>query len=1140
MLRQQVSYSSHTSPEQSPNPSPIPGSRSSSSASNHNHHHHSLFHETTSASGVRRAFTQLQNALHPSRNNHQHFPAQTKRTSGMPVQSDLGGFHYNYNSSNRSGNGVISNDKLRPQYSNKGDLSPASALAHSTYSAHSNGTTDSFYSSSSTMSPLTTDDDNSSITSQSRQLQRPRQMSKASSLPSPLSTYLHGNGSAEHSPARPNRQGAMEGSRQSSVPTLSNASNKSGVDAGTKLPLQLRVRNFERSAATTGYLTKFSSRTFFSRKQWKRRYFVLTHKSLHCFKSADPQHPLLESLPLTAETIVCVTDIFSGKRYCLQITSPNEKEWFVLADTAAEMAVWLRALKGTVLLYRNRQIDSSQPSGDDLAGATADLLRPYSPALSSDSASIAPRLSSPPPRPPHPSQFYVDLYPSPSSMTNPSLSPPPRALITKPPTPIPGSKPQGYDQEQTQGTRRRTNSTTIASAHPPSDYASFSTVMEHADIAPYDERHRSTTLPSSANSTHVYGRRSSVIDMYNDHDGDYSYDNDTAVSRTNSTSNGSVSVSGGSLYSRRTSFAADRPDSGTTTMPRRSSQKMVGNPSRPLSSVSRPLSPSHTNRPSPRNSLVIAPPPRSVHRPMSVSVRHSTQVLPSQNGSASALSPHARPLSPTPEDNMDASEGALARITSIRHNRDLPVRQRHVSLGNPGESAASLRRSSRSGAMPDYIVSQSDRPLSPAPTMPLPDLPSQGEPVGSGSTNARATLTHSLSNGSGRRIQIVPRHHDPEIMTAHRPSKPRTRCQSQESALMSMAHDTQFSIRANGTTTPSPRLGAVATHSVSNSAQDSAPASPSMHPSRTSLLMSKHISFPLNSRLVLPAPPSTQQPDIPGAATITTTTTGFAVSISSANSTTTSPSSSRPASTHQVHRSHHPSQHRHSTSTSSMSSQSSMGSFAAGITTASLGGPVPRKNHNSARDSSLSSRISCLAPLPPGAAASVPLPPTSALPPIPGSIIAVELEKLTAVLVEEEEEGEEDQAMDVAMLIPLPPTPPPSDGDQVVKGVVLMQVKTMETPHQPPSDMEREATEPKDNEIAPVEEQKVMDFKLVLEEQEELIQDSTAVVVFHDTKAESTLAMDTLNAASKLEVREEKNIAAIQESQPTLVIDISA
>ncbi|GJJ68998.1 hypothetical protein EMPS_01344 [Entomortierella parvispora] len=1131
MLRQKTSYSSHTSPEQSPSPSPIPGSRSSSSASNHHYHHHSLFHETTSASGVRRAFTQLQNALHPSRNNqqHQHFPTETRHTNGMPVQSDLGGYHYNYNRSN--GNGAISNDRLRPQYNNKfnGDLSPASALAQSTYSAHSNGTTDSFYSSSSTMSPLTTDDDNSSITSQSRP-QRPRPMSKASSLPSPLGTYSHGNGSTEYNPAQSTRQGSIERLKQSSVPLPSNGSNKSGTESRTKVPLQLRVRNFERSAANTGYLTKFSSRTFFSRKQWKRRYFVLTHKSLHCFKSADPQHPLMESLPLTAETIVCVTDIFSGKRYCLQITSPNEKEWFVLADTAAEMAVWLRALKGTVLQYRNRQIDSSRPPGDELAAA--DILRPYSPALTSDSTSIVPRSSSPPPRPPHPSQFYADLYPSPSSMTNPSLSPPPRATVSKPPTPIPGSRPQGYEQEQTQGTRRRTNSTTIASAHATADYASFSTVMERADVPSYDERHRST-LSSNADTTHVYGRRSSIIDMYDDHDGNYSYDHDVSARRSGSTGHGSVS--GGSLYSRRTSITSDRPDSGTATLPRRSSQRMVGSPSRPLSPVSRPLSPSQMSRSSPRNSLVIAPPPRSVHRPMSVSLRSSTQVTPSHSGSAAA-SPHARPLSPTPENNVDGSEGALSRITSIRHNRDFPVRQRHVSLGNPGESAASFRSPSRSSTMPGYMTSQPDRPLSPAPTLPLPDVPSQGKPESS-SPNGRGGLTHQLSNGSGRRIQIVPRHHDPEILTAHRPSnpKPRVRCQSQESALMSMAHDTQFSIRTNGTTTPSPRLGAVATQSVSKSGQDSAPASPSTNPHRTSLLMSKHISLPLNSRLVLPAPPSTQQPDIPVVAAATSTSS--ALSISSTNSATTSPNSSRPTSTHQPHHHHHPPNHRHSTSTSSLSSQSSLGSFAAGITTASLGGPVPRKNHNSTRDSSLSSRLSSLAPLPPGAASSVPSPPTSALPPIPGSVAAMEVVKTAEILVEEEEEEvEENQVGDVAAMIPLPPSPSPSDGAQTLKEDD--QVKTPETPDQQPASETKSATAAvKDEEFVQEPEQKVMEFELVLEEQVDSAQDSVEMLAVQDTETEKISAMKTLDVGSEASEKEKKDIF---ESQPTQVVDTVA
>ncbi|KAG0047987.1 hypothetical protein BGZ83_007076 [Gryganskiella cystojenkinii] len=1135
MLRQKVSYSSHTTPEQSPSPSPIPGSRSSSSASNH-HRHHSLFHDSSSASGVRKAFSHLQNALHPSRNNHsqqlkhQQSSSETRHANGMPDLKYDTYHHHQFNGNGNSNGSVVLNDRLRPQYSHKysSDPSTASILAHSTYSAHSNGTTDSFFSSSSTMSPLTTDDDNSSITSQSRQPQRPRQVLKASSLPSPLGAYSHANGSSEHTSATGHtvRQVTMDRARQSPAPTTSSSGTvKSGsTESGLKPPLQLRVRNFDRSAVNTGYLTKFSSRTFFARKQWKRRYFILTHKSLHCFKSADPQHPLLESLPLSADTIVCVTDIFSGKRYCLQITSPNEKEWFVLADTASEMAVWLRALKGTVLRYRNLQIDpSTRPTAglSDLSSMVS-LDRPYSPALTTtEDSNIPQRPSSPPPRPPHPSQFYADLYSSSTmtmSMTSPSLSPPPRA-VSKPSTPIPGAGPHSsYDQEQQQpqlGTRRRANSAfATTSAQPTTDYASFGTVMERAEVLSNEEgrqHHHYSALPLP--NTHTYGRRSSIIDMYDDHDGDYSSENtDAAVSRTNSFGNSSIS-GGSTVHSRRTSIISDRPDSGmASTLPRRSSQRLMagGSSSRPISPVSRPLSPSQMNRSSPRNSLVIAPPPRSVHRPASISVRNSTMPMPLQNAPGlTALV--ARSLSPTPEDNDDGSEGALSRITSIRHTRDaMPVRQRHVSLGNPGEQERTFRSPSRSGTVADFMAAQSasasfgpppERPLSPAPTQPLPDVPGSAVLLNAASHYRSSLLAQQqlVNTANGRRIQIVPRHHDPELLlnNTQRPSsssttsKARLRTQSQESPLSSMAHDTQFTVcdnhNANRAATPSPRLAAVATGHVSNSAegQGSAPSSPSMSPSRTSL--SKHISLPLNSRLILPAPPSGQQPDIPVAATMVTAAPTL-VSATISNSTTTTPNSSRPTSTHRYQH------HKHSVSTSSMSSQSSIGSFAAGITTASLGGPVPRKHHNSARESTLSSRLSCLAPLPPGAAASVPSPPTSALPPTPVSNVVSKAVKMSAAAsnVDIANNGAISavvmENLSVAAMTPLPPSPEQPDS------ATFDNTTTVETQSVVTDIQDNDRTTPEAEETArfiqetvpdKVTEQEVMNFELILEEQEE-------------------------------------------------------
>ncbi|KAF9316295.1 hypothetical protein BG003_002121 [Podila horticola] len=744
------------------------------------------------------------------------------------------------------------------------------------------------------MSPLTTDDDNSSTTSR----QRTRKPSKAGSLPSsPLGAYVNGH----------------------SVSTLSlqGPDNKlsTGFDIKAALPPpmpELRVRHLQRGATYAGYLTKFSSRTFFSRKQWKRRYFILHQKSLHCFKSSDPQHPLLESITLCADTIVCVTDIFSGKRYCLQITCPGEKNWYVLADSAGEMSGWLKELKGTVLQFRSMHLnsrpgthysDSSEMS--DLSASSVTMDPPSVPAIPSQYDyqlnSFGGSPSSPPPRPVHPSilaSSQAMLYQGPHV----SLNPPPRSLTPKqsPPTPASGQE------------RRRKNST--VSTQSATDYASFGTVMERAEaMSPVEDE----SLP-------------------------FPFEAPVPVPRQRK---GSSSIAS----SHRVSIVIDRPET-MVTLPRRSSQRLMGSPSRPMSPVSsRPMSPS---RQSPRSSLVVSPPPRSIHRPVSVSVRHSTQIPSPMEIAAMGLASTVTTL----------TEGSLARITSIRHTRDIST----LSRSNGATSSTSLKSSSSrssilsanfpaaptTAALPPAPVSapasltSSERPMSPvpdlttAPTQPLPEPPKS-----SISASTRAALSHSLSSGSTRRISIIPRHHDPEVMMACSRSKAaRFRTQSQDSALTTIARNT----------TPSPRLGAVDT------THEEGPDPAVMKAERASMIRSL-ASSPIQKTFVLPAPPTCSQPEPP-------------VGVQQ----------------HNHHRQSSSSSHKHSLSTSSFCSISSIGSASSNHSAPpspssphpvfSQGIPTSPKKVSS-RDSNLS-RLSLLT-LPPG---SVPMPPQTALPPIPISV----------------------------------------------------------------------------------------------------------------------------------------------------------
>ncbi|KAF9921122.1 hypothetical protein FBU30_008885 [Linnemannia zychae] len=863
------------------------------------------------------------------------------------------------------------------------------------------------------MTPLTTtDDDSSTIASthlqQHPRIPRSRQVSKngslSSSFTSPLSVYPHSDLSSQlntltlqtdaYSQHRqsPSLYRGDDG-KDGRLETSSVISAKSGTisvtastiastitsspSAGNGGPLQLLVRHVEQGASYTGYLTKFSSRTFFSRKQWKRRYFALNQQSLYCFKSSDPQHPLLETLDLCAETIVCVTDIFSGKRYCLQITSPGEKNWYVLADTANELSGWLRQLKGTVLRCRNPQqamhqdqrlsemsrprthySDSSEWS--DLSSAASyglmdgsgmpsshhnsNLVNSY---LTSRSRPSSPPLT-PPRRTPHPSE-RLDPY---SVTPVGGMNPHPRPMTPSFP-PASGSD-SILVQEQSFG-RLEDQHRHHSYRQTSSDYTSFGAAMEQAETVspvtihhrqgssgddtegarflsfpPKESNHLSPQHPHYVQQKKKQQKRdssladfSSEIDLFTNTEG-------SSGIATRRGSSGTFSISSSGSGSRRVSVVIDRPET-MITLPRRSSQRLMGSPSRPMSPVSsRPMSP-NASRPSPRSSLVVAPPPRSIHRPSSVSMRHSTQMI-----------------SPLQIATHNLQQGIKAAAEQQRSVSPLDSPQR------PNSRLSHFRYPSNVGLIYDRSPNglgrvSMDRPLSPTPaglasppTSPLP------EPPRSGSVSPVQALRHSLSNSSSssHRISIVPRHHDPDLLVSHR-ANPRSRAQSQESALISRANDKQFGQQQ--------QLPHRASSPLPNSTRGA------MNENQYGQeIMRKHISFPINGKLILPPPPKGQQPDVPTASTAT------------------------------LHFQHHhntfPRQHKHSLSSASISSMSSHTSsthaFSAGV--ASFGGAIARKN--SGRDSGLTARLSTLVPIPYGSVSSVPLPPQTALPPIPGSV----------------------------------------------------------------------------------------------------------------------------------------------------------
>ncbi|KAF9971395.1 hypothetical protein BGZ73_005659 [Actinomortierella ambigua] len=849
--------------------------------------------QSSSPPFVRRALSSLNSALHRS---SRPVPIATvhledNRYGAMPSTGILYPQSH-HNSSPHS--------HTHHQKSTRSGITPAArqALTYSTYSAHSNCTSDSFYSNSSTLTPMTTDDDASSTASHRP---RTRLLSSPSSQPSPLSTYNYT--SANHSTSTiPHHHHGHERSvsfTSSSAPPPSGHLSQArlgAIDINPKTTtIQLKVKHLSRSIVHSGYLSKYVPRTFFSRKQWKRRYFILDRRSLHCFKSSDPRHPLLESIELCAEANVYVTDAFPGKRYCIQISCPNERDWYVLADTAPEMSAWLRELKAIVTQFRNGYpVEGGGTSGSHFSEDSASIssasgqdhhfLRPGSSAAS-DYGRSTPRSGSPLLRP-------TDPFHTHGQMT--SLSPPPRSLTPKPPTPIPSlpARSTTAEREATHPTRRRNNSNVSSGAHSVHDYISIQSVMAQAEALDLSDTH-------SISSHHSHGNRSTRSDH---HFGELSLqqlkqqhhqrqqqqlelqqqlqlqqqkqqqqqqqqdeqqleaeDDYTNGHRDFTQSAGgyprpsspkpatlprSVRDSRISLISNhRVSVISDRSDSMNAILPRRSSQRMTAaagppRPKSPIGSLGRQGT--FSGRNSPRNSLVVSPPPRSIHRPPSVAIRHSTQIiLPPQIQTNFASHPvmskpptQSLPATPDSADSNSTFNGSLSRITSIRHQRELALsRQSSISsfiqTGGGGGRQQGVLHSRASmfsinSSLPSGVTSPAlsgiasppqagSRPMSPipslaeAPTQPLPEPPKEQQQQQQQQPGT-ISRTPSLSTEPtpARRISVLPRHHQPDMILP-----PRSKVQSRSPSMERSESQDDVVQPVRRARSPPPRLSAV-------------------------------------------------------------------------------------------------------------------------------------------------------------------------------------------------------------------------------------------------------------------------------------------------------------------------------------------
>ncbi|CAG8537151.1 15784_t:CDS:2 [Rhizophagus irregularis] len=196
------------------------------------------------------------------------------------------------------------------------------------------------------------------------------------------------------------------------------------IDRGS-IESQITVASIRKNVICKGFLTKHTNTHFKSWKSWKRRYFILAKNTLYCFKSSDNSSPLLEQFELTSESVVCVSDTFSGKSWVLQVgksNHSNQKSWYIQADNVDDMKVWLTELKSTVIHQRT----FSSPSK---------LTNSPESSLIKSSSSIDDYSLPPPPRP-----FMMTSLPPPprprSAPSSPSCPPSPITSLSPPPRQI--------------------------------------------------------------------------------------------------------------------------------------------------------------------------------------------------------------------------------------------------------------------------------------------------------------------------------------------------------------------------------------------------------------------------------------------------------------------------------------------------------------------------------------------------------------------------------------------------------------------------------------------------------------------------------------------------------------------------------
>jgi hypothetical protein len=199
---------------------------------------------------------------------------------------------------------------------------------------------------------------------------------------------------------------------QSSLPPPSSSSSAVATNASMHVmhlppPMIPTVGDVAPMASISGYLTTFYRNTsvLFKLRPWKSRYYILSGHILYRFKGRELDNTVTDMMKLTPSSVVCVSDEFPGKQYCIEIsgavspvvtsssivTSSNNngmfnnsatgssttannyaiasnsaptvweaKRWYVQAANSTELSQWLSRLKAAVVRakYATRALPS--------------------------------------------------------------------------------------------------------------------------------------------------------------------------------------------------------------------------------------------------------------------------------------------------------------------------------------------------------------------------------------------------------------------------------------------------------------------------------------------------------------------------------------------------------------------------------------------------------------------------------------------------------------------------------------------------------------------------------------------------------------------------------------------------------------